>query len=270
MPLSDPLPEVFAIQRRTSPRRVLFQLLDSQYNTLEDYYTISDFIPPGRNIYSLESKSQPDYHDRFVNKIHMKHPYIDAIIEVNYWTLPYIIRNHGGAPIPVVEFQYRSWIPTTPRNYLSIHMPYGSNDFLRVTETIQYERLETICIEEDKYDYRRRLQEHESRRWELADLRDRNTRLRQREVHIETRTVERIVIKPQTLPKSVGDILLASARKGEDSCPISTTPFASCKRLCVTSCFHIFENESLVKWNETNSKCPVCRSMIENVVSEDK
>jgi hypothetical protein len=148
-------------------------------------------------------------------------------------------------------------------------MPYGSNDFLRTADSVQYKRLESIRLTEDKWDYARRLEDAiGSRGGGMIQTRYRMNR--EREVHIETRTVERIVIKANTLPKAVGDILLASARKGEDTCPITSTPLASCEKLCVTSCFHVFDNESLLKWNETNDKCPVCRCKIENIVSEDK
>ncbi len=82
--------------------------------------------------------------------------------------------------------------------------------------------------------------------------------------------VERVVIQTQIkpLPKAVGDILIANARSSTDSCPIAATTFKECTKLSITSCFHVFDFESLSKWQETHSTCPVCRAKIENVVSE--
>jgi hypothetical protein len=74
----------------------------------------------------------------------------------------------------------------------------------------------------------------------------------------------------QLLPKAVGDVLLANARKGAETCPIAAIPFAECSKICVTSCFHIFDAVSLTRWCENHSNCPICRSKIENVVFEDR
>jgi hypothetical protein len=75
-------------------------------------------------------------------------------------------------------------------------------------------------------------------------------------------------IRVQPLPKHVGEVLLSAARKGTDSCPIAALTFAECSSLAVSSCFHIFDKESLERWMTTSASCPVCRSKIENVVSE--
>lgn len=257
---SDLLPEVFAIQRRTSKSRVSFQILISEYNTRHDYYTVCDSRDSLENIlYSLE-KIRPEEFGAFVSIIQIKHPVRDSILEVNCWQLPYILQTHRVS-IPVLEFQYRSWIPSMHTS-IPIQMPRGSSEFLRIVDTIQQDRLEQIYMKEDRYDYR----EDSDERMYMSHN---HTRNRGREAPTETKTVERIVVKAQILPKAIGDILLTSARKGEDSCPITSTPFARCKKLCVTSCFHIFENESLVKWNERNTTCPVCRCEIENVVCEE-
>ena len=84
--------------------------------------------------------------------------------------------------------------------------------------------------------------------------------------------VERVVVQTRTvpIPKNVGEILLANARAGADSCPIASTPFSECTKLCVTSCFHIFDEANLNRWRQDHTSCPVCRCKIENVVSETR
>jgi hypothetical protein len=37
------------------------------------------------------------------------------------------------------------------------------------------------------------------------------------------------------------------------------TLYSECDSLSITSCFHIFDKESLDHWFESNSTCPVCR-----------
>lgn len=84
--------------------------------------------------------------------------------------------------------------------------------------------------------------------------------------------VERVVVETRIapIPKNVGEILLANARSGADSCPIAATPFSECTKLCVTSCFHIFDESNLNRWRQDHTSCPVCRCKIENVVSETR
>lgn len=84
--------------------------------------------------------------------------------------------------------------------------------------------------------------------------------------------VERVVVQTRVapIPKNVGEILLANARAGADSCPIAATPFSECTKLCVTSCFHIFDEANLNRWRNDHTSCPVCRCKIENVVSETR
>jgi hypothetical protein len=82
--------------------------------------------------------------------------------------------------------------------------------------------------------------------------------------------VERVVVhqKILPLPKGVGDALIRDARASTESCPILQTPFSECRKLAVSSCFHIFDKESLATWQQAHTSCPVCRCKIENVVSE--
>jgi len=84
--------------------------------------------------------------------------------------------------------------------------------------------------------------------------------------------VERVVVQTRIapIPKNIGDILLSNARAGADSCPIAAIRFSECAKLCVTSCFHIFDESNLNRWRQDHTSCPVCRCKIENVVSETR
>lgn len=75
---------------------------------------------------------------------------------------------------------------------------------------------------------------------------------------------------PIQIPKHIGEILLAHARTGSDSCPIAATPFAECTKLAITPCFHIFDADNLQRWQSTNNTCPVCRTAVASVVVETR
>lgn len=77
------------------------------------------------------------------------------------------------------------------------------------------------------------------------------------------------VSRPLVLPEHVGYLLIESAHVGQDSCPISQTPFRELQTLSATSCFHVFDHDSLNTWLSQNNICPVCRTGITNVVSKN-
>lgn len=80
--------------------------------------------------------------------------------------------------------------------------------------------------------------------------------------------IPEIVRQPLVLPKHVGDLILADARQGVSDCPIAAVPFRECSRLTVTSCFHVFDRNSLAIWMQDHETCPVCRTQIVNVIHE--
>ena len=225
--------------------------------------------------------------------IRYKHPITGHLQEVYCWFLPFrMIR--GGYSIPILDFQYRSWLPT---NYVSFPIEYNINTVMRIVEDIQQGKLREIQgIEDSDADpyipwgdfVRGRTHPEGSPR--TPNERYFNSRSRARYVDpfprirtpsppppppvriVEVQVpVERVVIQTrvQQLPKVVGDILLANARQGPESCPILSTPFKECEKISVTSCFHIFDSESLRRWRVDHTSCPVCRSKIENVISEE-
>ena len=158
------------------------------------------------------------------------------------------------------------------------------NEFMLCMEETQQDRMREIQIREDQnsVNYNHYYGSSDENPGRLSrylfhhmrrEVRPVNTppRIIERLVEVE-RPVERVVIQTKALPlpKDIGDILLANARKGQECCPIAATPFAECETLCVSSCFHIFEKASLSRWQEDHTTCPVCRCKIENVVYETR
>ncbi len=59
-------------------------------------------------------------------------------------------------------------------------------------------------------------------------------------------------------------VIEALLEKSAD-CPISMKPFKECDNLLVTSCYHIFDEESLEAWFKTNPTCPLCKQQVTSV-----
>jgi len=228
--------------------------------------------------------------------------------EVLYWHLPIRIYNREtNTLIPILEFQFRSWLPRDYEPF-PLNVNLDEPELKRVLTEINQERLTRIRMDEDAQagrslgvDIRRFFgrpfgpDDSDDRdtlpQDELIGLRGPRTpplrrarrmasspppilpvreepEIRVMEVRVP---VERVVIQTRasTLPTPVGRVLLDHARKGTETCPIAASPFSECHSLSVTSCFHVFDTHSLQRWRESHTTCPVCRSEVVNVVSEE-
>jgi hypothetical protein len=266
-----------------------------------DSYSLIRSLPQ-----NLQHQIDPDVEvhrsieDAGIYILRYKHAHHTDIREVYYWHLPFKVYSRTtGQMIPVLEFQYRSWIPTD--SHWSIELPLNPREVLEILSEINQLRTEQIRRMEDSTgarpvwnsmislgvgagragsgpdDWDDRLTGSPDEFVGALPLRRARPQNRLRtptppsqrtQPTIIERVVERVVVQVQPLPKPVGDVLLSNARKGADSCPITALPFAECESLCVTSCFHIFEAASMSRWRETHTTCPVCRSAIQNIVSE--
>jgi hypothetical protein len=61
------------------------------------------------------------------------------------------------------------------------------------------------------------------------------------------------------IPEFVCRALIREAIEKRESCPISLSEFTPETSMSVTSCYHVFETDSLTVWLNTNSSCPVCK-----------
>ena len=289
------LPELFGVIRMSHYRDPCVQLCTALYiergsvrsSEQLDYHIVENLNVRDEDLRNCEFDEHQNVRERHILLIRYKHPTTGQIQEVYCWFLPYsLLRN--GYSIPILDFQYRSWLPN---NYTSVPIYYNVSRVRSMTEEIQQEMLREIQQMEDgeigpyvpwrgvvggrrsPYDNERMLPSRPSSRRQSIYPRVRTpspppppvTRI----VEVQV-PVERVVIQTrvQNLPKAVGDILLANARQGAESCPIAAMPFKECEKICVTSCFHVFDAESLTRWRTDHTSCPVCRTKIENVVSE--
>lgn len=66
----------------------------------------------------------------------------------------------------------------------------------------------------------------------------------------------------KTIPMFVAELLIKEAIKKGESCSISMIPFEESTSVTVTSCYHIFNTESIEEWLRCNSVCPLCKKVI--------
>lgn len=270
-------------------------------------YQIQNLSPDEFSLIEPRAHLSLQFLDQQIRTLSYKISETQEVQEVLYWHLPIRIYNRQeNTLIPILEFQFRSWLP---RNYepFPLNINLAESELVRILTDINQERLARIRMEEDDQSWRSRgmdirrffgrafgSEDHDDRtilpRDDLVGVRGPRTpppRSRHRispppllsvreepEIRVmEVRVpVERVVIQTRasTLPTPVGQVLLDHARKGSETCPIAATPFSECGSLSVTSCFHVFDTDSLQRWRESHSTCPVCRSEVVNVVSEDR
>ena len=298
------LPEYFAIVRSNTYSGPSFQVLHSSWVSdrtrgLADHFNVVDDNTEN-NAYVLHLEERRNHlHDRHIYSARCKHPNTSHILETYFWFLPFELMSHRVG-IPVLEFHTRAWIPRAEER-VQVSLSFPMDNFILVAENIQREMLHEIRrLEDDDSQFMSRFRNNtfswfSSRNISSGpdDYDDRlgpgnfvgaggYNRRRPRtpspvpvpriveSVRIVEVPVERVVVQTRTapLPKAIGDIILAGARTGTDSCPIASIPFKDCTQICVTSCFHIFETASLNRWREDHTTCPVCRARIENVVCE--
>lgn len=69
-----------------------------------------------------------------------------------------------------------------------------------------------------------------------------------------------VIVQPTSIPPR---IVLALAREAHDKgevCPISMEKITP-ETASITSCFHIFDGESIRRWLEKSTSCPVCKEV---------
>jgi len=309
MPPSYHFPEIFGVVRIQPYRQPCLQFCSASlrrnrliHPSEPPCYLIQNLEDEETSYIEPRAHLSHQFLDQQIRILTYKHPTTHDVHEVSYWHLPIRIYNRQtNQLIPILEFHIRSWLPREYEPFpLQINVP--ESELKRILAEINQERLARIRMDEDaraershSFDIRRFFgREDRDDRLTLppdeligASVRTPPRRTRRNsssrpvpvireepEIRVmEVRVpVERVVIQTRssTLPTPVGLVLLDHARKGAETCPIAATPFSECESLSVTSCFHVFDTESIRRWRESHTTCPVCRSEVVNVVSEHR
>ena len=80
-----------------------------------------------------------------------------------------------------------------------------------------------------------------------------------------------LAVFQEKLPKRIAWLIAEDASKAGDTCPISTNEISPVTA-SVTTCYHVFETDSINEWvqrHPINTPCPVCRKPCEVTVAFD-
>ena len=174
-----------------------------------------------------------------------------SLIEENYWYLPYQIEN-----IPIIDFQYLSWIPSyyTPISIINNSETIFNEFFeIRHLNLIQLQRSKTPPRPQS-YDTYSPPRPRSYDTYSPPPIPSRSQTI----LHNPPKPIR--IKEGCPLPAHVIEALLRDAKVGKECCPISMTSYSECNSLTITSCFHIFETKSIEEWFKTKTNCPVCRT----------
>ena len=74
-----------------------------------------------------------------------------------------------------------------------------------------------------------------------------------------------LAVTQEKLPKRIAWLIAEDASKNSETCPISTNDISPITA-SVTTCYHVFDTDSINEWiarNPINTPCPVCRKPCE-------
>jgi hypothetical protein len=74
-----------------------------------------------------------------------------------------------------------------------------------------------------------------------------------------SKEVAESVAPAKPVPEFVCRALIREAIEKKETCPISLCELGTGMSISVTSCYHLFEKESLNTWMTANRSCPVCK-----------
>lgn len=246
------IPDIFAILRTQSTRGPIWQILSATTSETISKITSDETIVSVTQLFE-------EYRPFGIHEAKIRLPY-GTLTRMKFWYLP-ILLNAFGKEIPVLDFEYKSWLP------VPIH------------------RVAVESLDEVKNRYKEgynRYQNYSESYLTISDFSSlpnrpptppRPSRTSSPDSIESVATVLEFLpdsSKPLHLPAVVGKLLAIQAWENDECCPIIAIPYRELDSLSVTSCFHVFDTESLSVWRQTKNECPVCRCQITNVVNQKK
>ena len=180
----------------------------------------------------------------------------------------------AGRDIPVLDFQYKAWLPTSSYRIpvenireVQARIKYCYRIFQRYGENRLVSRFEELPLRSPTPP-RARSSSPES----VSSIASETSTLSLLHTGFHQGHLENPVVttKPLHLPDPVGELLLNQAWASNDACSITAVPFKEIHSLSVTSCFHIFDTEALNHWCQTEQICPLCRTPITNTINKSR
>lgn len=176
----------------------------------------------------------------------------EDIRQIRWWFLPHVLELEQGATmtsVPVIDSNKRFYLTRTFHRVLPVNVSVG--EFQQTV--IQYatqNQMVTVPLRPgmDIQEFFGRRVPHRSRSplWGASRAPPR--------VQNET-----------PLPSFVMDLLVKDATETNKTCPITMISFAELESIGITSCFHLFELDSLERWKQEHGDCPLCRSVLSTI-----
>lgn len=276
-------PEKFAVLGTQSSRGPYWQLLQSRHIssglTSNSFYEIS----PLSWTYPLSDIEYPDISDWVSHRTLSVRSETGELKVLKYWQFPMSLYT-GNEYFPVIHFEYKAWLPRP----LS-RVPHRLDDIGVQGYVLQeYNRKVNAIMNTHEDTVRRRLFDSLPRRPATPPLPSRSVSPASTDsddahsvmsIYPHYHTLDYPLLppspttspppsKPLPIPELVGTLLIQNASQGEDTCPISTVPYKELRSLSATSCFHVFDTESIQTWLKEHKQCPVCRHSIANMVTK--
>lgn len=275
-------PERFVILRTQSSRGPYWQLLQSRHissglSDTESFYEVSS---PSW-ITNTTPISEPHYtNSSSITKQRVQiRTQSGELSTLKYWRLPMVlvIENHN---IPVLHFEYKAWIPLPSYR---IPISNSSEALRRHNEYVQRCSDIDIPMNNREQDVRRRLFDDLPQRPPTPPRYRRGSDSSIESVLTVYDSIHPldfpplpsspptspVLARPLPIPELVGHLLIQNAVQGEDTCPISAIPYSELKKISATSCFHVFDSESIRTWLQDHTQCPVCRNAIANMITKE-
>jgi len=269
-------PEHFAILRTLSSRGPSWQLFQSKYicsglRPSECFYKIIPYTRAGIDevIYSEDQSWTTQ------KSVSLRTQDGELLVQ-KYCILPMILYI-GNSEFPIVEFEYKAWLPKpSSRSPVSNHIRVlqAYNDCMRRIHRVDRRLFDDLprrpptpphfsrpvspisTVSDDAHSVISIFPGYHSLDFPA---------LPPSPVSISPP----VSSKPLPIPELVGMLLIQNAKTSEDACPISTIPFKELTSLTATSCFHVFDTESIQTWLKQHRECPICRNSVSNFITKE-
>ncbi len=280
-------PNTFAVLRRLSTRGSHWQFFEANYNENQNAYEVKTPSWETNVTHVIDSGILP-FQENAVRFVRIQLPN-GSVRQVIFWFVPVLVDTGVKDRIPVIDFSFKAWLPRPSHriraeyiNEITQTMESLERRFSSLSGSISYipddnegtpslpirpptpprqrSRSSTPPQTDSDDETQSIITVYPNQSW-LGSPR----RLEFPPLPPSPTDDQRV---PLPIPEHVGKLLMDHARGTGDSCPITAVPFKEISNLTVTSCFHIFDSQALNRWRQEHTSCPVCRTMITNVVTK--
>lgn len=243
VPQTRNLPLQFAMMRPTSGGGPSFQLctaendhvISTRLGTLDLYFQSIENIQSEilNAAFTLEEEAAPQSPTIYTVSVRNASHAVNDVRKIKWWTSHYTLKAASGTTIPVLGMSRRFFL--TPRFHRIVPQNKSLNEMQEIY--CQYDSIRQGLLP--------RYQRTEENDWAQREQPRRDASA-----------------ASASIPAFVCQLLVKNAIEKNEACPITLQPIAQLSSLGITSCFHLFDYESLNRWATLHQKCPSCRAAL--------